>query len=41
MSAEEHYLKRELFELVKADDAIFEFLQQGVFGKFSGLTIRK
>ena len=29
MCAEENYLKRELFELVKADDSIFEVLQQG------------
>ena len=29
MSREEHYLKKELYELVRSDPAIFEFLQAG------------
>ena len=29
MSQEEHYLKKELYELVRSDPAIFEFLQAG------------
>ena len=29
MSEEEHYLKKELYELVRSDPAIFEFLQAG------------
>ncbi len=29
MKREEHYLQRELFELIKNDDSIFEFIQEG------------
>lgn len=29
MNAEEHYLKRELYELIQQDHSAFEFLQQG------------